>query len=123
MGPRRSLRTKISDWFAPFVMSAQVPTDKRSIEEPINGEAHGSAQSGEISPPWVEYPGFPPGDFFWREAGEPWRTLVWEPYYNSLDAAQQAAYLERWKVPDDWRQYYFDPELRKWWESTDEPEA
>jgi hypothetical protein len=74
----------------------------------------------EISPPWVEYPGFPPGDFFWREAGEPWLTQVWEPYWKSLSPEQLEEYLQRWNVPDAWRMLYFDPAFREWLDSVDD---
>jgi len=74
----------------------------------------------EVDPPWVEYPGFPPADGFWRQSGEAWLNHVWRPYFDALTADEQASYLERWKVPDDWRLFYFDPEFQKWLESTDE---
>ncbi len=76
--------------------------------------------STEIEPPWVAYPGFPPGDFFWRDAGEPWMVHVWEPYWRSLDQQRQAEYLLRWKVPDAWRMFYFDRNFRDWLETTDD---
>ena len=76
----------------------------------------------EVRPPWVEYPGVPPGDFFWREAGEPWKTRIWEPYYNALGEPEQAAYLERWKVPEDWNLAYFDKARREFWDHVDDPE-
>jgi hypothetical protein len=74
----------------------------------------------EVLPPWVEYPAYPPGDYFWREAGQPWFTLVWEPYWKSLSESELEEYLTRWKVPDNWRMLYFDPGFRKWLDSVDE---
>jgi hypothetical protein len=74
----------------------------------------------EITPPWVMFPEVPPGDFFWREAGEPWLTEVWEPYWRSLSAVNQEEYLVRWKVPDNWRTFYFDKKFRDWLESVDD---
>jgi len=76
----------------------------------------------EIIPPWVEYPGFPPGDGFWRQSGQLWLNYVWEPYWQSLDVQEQEAYLHRWNVPEEWRKFYFDAAWREWLESTDEPE-
>ena len=68
----------------------------------------------------AHYPGFPPGDFFWREAGEPWLTQVWEPYWKSLSAERLEEYLQRWKMPDAWRMLYFDPAFRAWLDLVDE---
>ena len=76
----------------------------------------------EIRPPWVELPGFPPGDFYWRDAGQPWFNEVWETYWKSLTTEEQADYLSQWKVPETWRMFYFDPIFRKWLESTDNAE-
>lgn len=79
-----------------------------------------TGRSPEIPPPWVKHPAFPPGDFFWRDAGEPWLKEVWEPYWNSLSAEGREEYLKRWKVPDNWRMLYFNPEFRAWLDSVDE---
>ncbi len=68
----------------------------------------------EIEPPWVKYPGFPPGDGFWRQAGEAWLTYVWQPYWDSLKDEQRDVYLERWNVPKEWRSYYFDTDFQQW---------
>lgn len=35
----------------------------------------------EIAPPWVKYPGYSPGDAFWRQSGEYWYAYVWMPYW------------------------------------------
>lgn len=81
-----------------------------------------AAEPKEIQPPWVEYPGYGPGDPFWRQTGEPFFTLVWRPFYDSLNEAEQTAYLIRWNVPEQWQKFYFDQEWREWLESTDEDE-
>ena len=90
--------------------------------EPTQAHTFPPAADGEVRPPWVEYPGIPSWDFFWREAGEPWRTLVWEPYYNALGAGEQAGYLQRWHVPQDWQDSYFDQSRRDFWDHVDDPE-
>jgi hypothetical protein len=77
-------------------------------------------EQAEVSPPWVTYPDYPPGDGFWRQAGEPWLTMVWRPYWDSLDRGQQADYLTRWKVPGDWRRFYFDAEFVGWLDTVDD---
>lgn len=64
-----------------------------------------------IRPPWVSYPGIPPDDFFWREAGEPWLSLVWRPYWNGLDAAARKSCLTRFPPPADWRTSLLDDRL------------
>jgi len=76
--------------------------------------------TNEIDPPWVKYPNYPPADTFWRQAGEPWFTLVWEPYWKSLTSEEQATYLSRWSVPEIWRLFYFEPDFEEWLRSTDE---
>ena len=97
---------------------------RRSPAKPgqAQASAYPPAADGEVRPPWVEYPGIPPWDFFWREAGEPWRTLVWEPYDNTLGAGEQAGYLQRWHVPQDWQDSYFDQSRRDFWDHVDDPE-
>jgi hypothetical protein len=57
----------------------------------------------EIRPPWIEFPGIIPGDFFWREAGEYWFHDVWRPYWESLSPVEKEEYLARWQVPEDWK--------------------
>lgn len=73
----------------------------------------------EIEAPWIKYPGYPPGDTFWRQSGELWFSLLWLPYWQSLDAQQQTDYLNKYNVPDVWRDYYFDQEFQEWLRSTD----
>jgi hypothetical protein len=86
----------------------------RSILENETGETN------EVVPPWIEFPGFPPSDTFWRQSGEYWFALVWEPYWKSLNPQEQQDYLEKWNVPEVWRNFYFDPEFQAWLDSTDE---
>lgn len=74
----------------------------------------------EVHPPWILYPGFPPGDFYWRDAGQPWLTEVWEPYWKSLSPVEQQDYLSRWRVPDSWRNFYFDTAFRDFLNSVDD---
>lgn len=78
-----------------------------------------TTESKEVSPPWIAYPGFPPGDFFWRDAGQPWFAYVWEPYWKSLTTQEQQAYLDKWTVQEDW-EWYFDADLQAWLASIDE---
>lgn len=77
-------------------------------------------KSNEIAPPWIEYPGHPPGDIFWRQSGEIWFHDVWRPYYDSLSSEEQKNYLARWNAPSDWQKYYFNLDFQKWLESIDD---
>jgi hypothetical protein len=45
----------------------------------------GSTALGGVSGIWT-------GDTFWRQTGEPFMTLVWEPYYESLSQDVRDAY-------------------------------
>lgn len=74
----------------------------------------------EVLPPWKQFPGYPPGDLFWRQSGEIWFYYVWKPYWDSLNQIEQESYLEYWSVPNVWKDYYFDPEWQKFLESCDE---
>jgi hypothetical protein len=76
----------------------------------------------EVQPPWVAYPGYGPGDTFWRQTGEAFMALVWEPYYEALSEEEKDAYLKRWQVPQEWWNFYFDPAWRAFMESADEEE-
>jgi hypothetical protein len=73
-----------------------------------------------VPPPWREYPGYPPGDPFWRQSGQAWLEEIWQPYWQSLTLEAQREYLERWKVPDVWRMIYFDPAFGRWLDEVDE---
>jgi hypothetical protein len=71
----------------------------------------------EIEPPWIKYPGFPPADTFWRQAGEYWFCDIWKPYWDALSPNAKTVYLARWNVPDDWSRFYFDEGFRTWLDS------
>lgn len=73
-----------------------------------------------IDPPWIKYPIYPPGDFFWREAGEPWFIYVWEPFWKSLTLEEQKEYLSQYEVPEEWLRFYFDSDFQNWLDSVDE---
>ncbi len=98
---------KILDWFQGIPKKTSPPQPM-----PLGSE-------GDVTPPWVEYPGLPPYDYFWREAGEPWRVYIWEPFYKALSSAEREAYLKRWQVPEDWQYYYFGKEWHDLWENAD----
>jgi len=82
--------------------------------------AMGADVPEEIQPPWIKYPGYGPGDGFWRQSGEAWLKDVWQPYFDSLSEELQRAYLMRWKVPQDWRDFYFDREFQSWLDTVDD---
>lgn len=67
----------------------------------------------EIKPPWIEYPGYPPGDGFWRQSGEAWFAYVWEPFWNKLTDQEQRDYLNRLNAPVEWRSFY-SREFQDW---------
>jgi hypothetical protein len=77
-------------------------------------------QPAEIPPPWIKYPGYGPGDGFWRQSGEAWFKDVWEPFYLSLSDQQQKEYLARWNAPPDWQKFYFDKEFQAWLDTVDD---
>ena len=74
----------------------------------------------EIKPPWVAHPGYPPHDIFWRQPGEAWAVHVWLPYWTSLSPDEQAAFLDKWDAPVEWREYY-SPEFQAWLAELDGP--
>lgn len=77
-------------------------------------------RSSEFLPPWIKYPGYAPGDGFWRQSGEAWLNDVWQPYFDSLTEEDQAEYLRRWNVPENWRKFYFDKEFQNWIDTVDD---
>lgn len=79
------------------------------------------ASGKEIEPPWIKYPDHLPDDPYWKEQGKRWMRMVWEPYWESLDTQSQDHYLRRWGVPAEWQLQYFDPEMREWLASFDDP--
>ena len=66
-----------------------------------------------MKPPWIKYPDYPPYDTFWRQAGESWLAYVWEPYFQRLTPNQKKQYLQKWKVPKVWNDFYFDTQWQK----------
>ncbi len=70
-------------------------------------------KTNEIEPPWVWRPKFPPSDFFWRDAGDPWLNYVWRPYWHNLPDEEKEGYLHRWNVPDEWR--FFSLDINEKW--------
>ena len=77
-------------------------------------------RSSELIPPWIKYPGYAPGDGFWRQSGEAWLKDAWQPYFDSLTEEEQAEYLKQWNVPEDWRKFYFDKEFQNWLDTVDD---
>ena len=74
----------------------------------------------EILPPWVTYPGYPPGDTFWRQSGEAWFHYVWKPYFESLSSEEKELYLKRWNTPEIWQKFYFNEEFQNWLKEVDD---
>ena len=74
----------------------------------------------EIVPPWIKYPGYAPADTFWRQSGEAWFCYVWEPFWKNLSFQEQEQYLQKWHVPEVWKNFYFDSKFQEWLISTDE---
>lgn len=74
----------------------------------------------EISPPWVEYPDISPDNIFWRQEGEPWALYVWLPYWTALTEEQRGKFIDQWKVPEKWREFY-DKEFQDWLATLDGP--
>jgi hypothetical protein len=110
--PQRKIRDKLAMWFAPFGFGAR-STGVAAAEGPERDS------DGAPTPPWVRYPAIDSGDFFWREAGQPWLVQVWEPFVHNLSPERLAEYLAKYPPPEDWRQMYFDPETRDFWDSVD----
>jgi hypothetical protein len=72
----------------------------------------------DVEPPWIAYPRIAPGEFFWREAGDAYYHDAWRPFWDSLGADGQRAYLERTAPPADWDEYLrnlkaFEDELER----------
>lgn len=76
-------------------------------------------QEKEIQPPWIMYPGYPPGDTFWRQAGDLWFNYSWKHYWDSLSETEKNEYLIRWNVPTDWSSFYFNKDFQQWLEDVD----
>lgn len=108
--------------FLLFAIKALLHQRRRKAhkDQGIRAEDKRMDQNGEVEPPWVEFPGHPPGDIFWRQEGSIWFAYVWKPYWDSLKAEEQETYLKRWDVPADWQRYYFDPEFQAWLSTVDD---
>ena len=65
----------------------------------------------KINPPWVEYPGFPPYDTFWRQSGEYYLFDVWQPFWNNLSSRDKEKVLKRWPMPQVIRRYTISSKL------------
>ncbi len=72
----------------------------------------------EINPPWVQYPGYAPGDPFWRQSGEAWFHHVWLPSWNSQSPEEKEIYLQKHNAPEIWRSFY-DDDFQEWLKSID----
>ncbi len=66
-----------------------------------------------INPPWIEFPGYPPGDTFWRQSGEIWYHYIWYPIWEKLSYQEQQDYLVQWNAPKEWRHFY-SQEFQDW---------
>lgn len=71
-----------------------------------------SKQMETPHPPWIQYPGFPPADGFWRQSGEAWFANIWTPFWDSLSESKQKQYLSNNPPPGDWQSYYFDNDFQ-----------
>lgn len=75
-----------------------------------------------MKPPWIQYPGYSPGDPFWRQSGELWFSYVWQPYFQNLTDDEKKRYLQEWKPPQEWQVFYFDEEWQGFLHSVDDDE-
>lgn len=74
-----------------------------------------NSKDNEIEPPWAAFPEIPPGDYFWREAGEHWYDEIWAPYWKSLTYEERKNYLDKWNVPVVWKCYC--PQINPHWDN------
>lgn len=72
------------------------------IRPPIEASELFQAPFVEIKPPWAVYPGYPPGDIFWRQEGEPYWGYSWIPYLKGLSQEEKNRYWQRWTLPPEW---------------------
>ena len=78
-----------------------------AISELFVTELTERARVGEMSPPWVAFPGSVP-HFRWGQGiQQGWWTNGWEMFWKSLSVNEQAAYMQRWHAPTEWRSYLF----------------
>lgn len=71
---------------------------------------HFENPSNEVRPPWIVYPGIPPGDIFWRFGGESYMHTVFQAHWKSLTDQNKKEYLERWEATGEWFND-LDPEM------------
>ncbi len=64
-----------------------------------------SAQLEFVTPPWVEYPGYPPYDGVWRQPGEYYLHLVWHPFWDAKSAVTKKQYLQDNPPPAEWKEW------------------
>lgn len=62
--------------------------------------------NSEISPPWIQFPEYPPAASFWRREGESWALIVWLPYWSQLSDSERQNLLDQYEAPEEWRDFY-----------------
>jgi hypothetical protein len=120
MGVLRGVWNGLAGWFAPFFGLADRFSKKGKDAQARMDDAWTPLANDEIKPPWVAFPGYGPGDTFWRQTGESYMATLWEPYYEGLSEEDKGAYLKRWEVPEEWWRFHFDPAWREFMERADE---
>jgi protein-tyrosine-phosphatase/N-acetylglutamate synthase-like GNAT family acetyltransferase len=65
------------------------------------------AAHGTLVPPWCKYPEIPRGSIGWRMGAGEWYLWMWGRWFETLDDAARAAYLQRWEpeAPDEWKDW------------------
>lgn len=67
---------------------------------------HVQFDPSSMLPPWRVFPGLHAEEFgrtVTQGSAEAWFTQVWQPFWNSLDRTQRAAYLAHWQASDPWQ--------------------
>tara|TARA_R110002110_G_scaffold383245_4_gene594690 strand:+ start:55030 stop:55578 length:549 start_codon:yes stop_codon:yes gene_type:complete len=59
----------------------------------------------EVEPPWKKFPNFSPGDMFWRQSGEYYLDLIWEPFWIEQTEFEKAQYVRKFSAPDEWLEW------------------
>lgn len=60
----------------------------------------------EISPPWTQFPEYPPTNSFWRREGEWWALTVWLPFWSKLSDSERQNILDKYDAPEAWKDFY-----------------